>query len=114
MVKVGSAVKNYRLKDSDPETIQVGRKVYFPEIDDEGNIDLSNWCLRRSEAEFKEKWFKYIRKLQSEYQRLEERKAEFWEITSEELGLMGTSLDPAPLPILPEERAKQEESSESE
>lgn len=114
MVKEGSAVKNYRLKDSDPETIQVGRKVYFPEIDDKGNIDLSNWCLRRSEAEFKEKWFKYIRKLHSEYQRLEKRKAEFWEITHEELGLTGTSLDPAPLPTLPEERAEQEEASESE
>lgn len=114
MVKEGSAVRNYRLKESDPETIQVGMKVYFPEIDDKGNIDLSNWCLRRSEAEFKEKWFKYIRKLNSEYKRLEKRKAEFWEITSEELGLTGTSLDPAPRPTVPPDSAEQEATSEAE
>jgi len=87
LVKEGNTVKNYRLNDSDPETITIGVTVYFPEVDDDGSIDLGNWCLSQEEAELKERWLGFIRKLQSEYSRLEKRKNEFWTITCEELGL---------------------------
>ncbi|MFB0557601.1 MAG: hypothetical protein ACETVY_00655 [Candidatus Bathyarchaeia archaeon] len=87
MVKEGNTIKNYRFDDVDPETITIGVTVYFPEIDDDGGIDLGNWCLSKEEAELKERWFGFIRKLQSEYSRIEKRKKEFWTITCEELGL---------------------------
>jgi hypothetical protein len=87
LVKEGYTVKNYKLRDGDPDTIRVSSKVYFPEVDDDGNVDLGNWCLTKSEAEFKEKWLSFNRKLSSEYERLEQRKKEFWKLTSEELGL---------------------------
>ena len=87
VVKEGTKVKNYRFTDSDPETITVGTTVYFPEIDDEGGIDPGNWCLLREEAELKERWYSYLRKLHSEYSKLEKRKRDFWNLTCEDLGL---------------------------
>lgn len=85
MVKEGFEVKNYKVTDSEPDTIRVIEKVYFPEIDDEGNIDLGNWCLTEEEAEFKERWYRYNRKLSSEYSRLEKRKREFWKMATEDI-----------------------------
>ena len=82
-MKEGFEVKNYKATDSDPDTIRVSEKVYFPEIDDEGNIDLGNWCLTKEEAEFKERWYMYNRKLNSEYSKLEKRKSEFWKMATE-------------------------------
>ena len=88
MVKEGSEVRNYKVTDSDPDIIRVMVKVYLPEIDDDGNIDPGNWCLTEEEAEFKEKWYKFNRKLYSEYDRLEKRKKEFWKLASEDLDLL--------------------------
>jgi hypothetical protein len=88
LVKEGSEVRNYKATDSDPDIIRVMVKVYFPEIDDEGNIDPGNWCLTEEEAEFKEKWYKFNRKLHSEYDKLEKRKKEFWKLASEDLDLL--------------------------
>jgi hypothetical protein len=92
VVKEGTTVKNYRLADSDPDTITVGTTVYFPEIDDQGGIDPGNWCLLREEAELKERWYNYLRKLHSEYSKLEKRKKDFWNLTCEDLGLEKLSL----------------------
>ena len=85
LVKEGFEVRNYEVTDSDPDTIGVMGKVYFPEIDDEGNIDLGNWCLTEEAAEFKERWYRYNRKLDSEYSKLEKRKREFWKMAAEDV-----------------------------
>jgi len=87
VVKEGNQVKNYKVRKGDPELISVSGKVYFPEIDDEGTIDLGNWSLTKEEAELKERWYKFVRKLNEEYDRLEKRKREYWELTIDELGI---------------------------